>query len=125
MQPAPAFPIIQCAICGKPVDRVTVTRDHYHKTRISVVCHGDIDEMVLTDEFLAEIGKEGSDAIMNGGGVAFGIKHIKLTSKRISSSWDEFVKSEEAVACGQKLRDRIDAEIDRILLGEDEDDADS
>lgn len=49
------IPVIQCAVCGRPVDRVEAWRvvDSFVGTEIQVWCHGATDRMFLSDETLA------------------------------------------------------------------------
>jgi hypothetical protein len=66
-------PEIICAICDKPVEKVSWVNDFNTNSRhITVYCHGDTDSTVLTADFLMEVG--GSNRIEKG--VAFQTKRI-------------------------------------------------
>lgn len=66
-------PVIRCAVCNRPVDRLEVYRDECRCVYVyEAHCHGGIDTTVLTDRQLVEFGP----AFQITGGLAF-------TSKRI------------------------------------------
>jgi hypothetical protein len=66
---------IRCAICDKPVDRITLSRDvAFMRTLIAVECHGDRDAMDIPETFFQH--KEDVDALKASEGVAFATKRL-------------------------------------------------
>lgn len=64
-------PTIMCAVCGRPVERVSWHREDHSMfgTCIEVWCHGAKDRMFLSDQFLVDLGVPLNMAIV--GAVAF------------------------------------------------------
>ena len=61
-----------CAICDKPVDRITTYYDCMRRSHeIRADCHGDSDTMILTEHMLQEM-REVPDS-----GVAFTTKRLE------------------------------------------------
>ena len=66
-------PVIICAVCNKPVEKLEWLDDfNSHARHITAHCHGDTDSMVLTDTFLMDLG--GAKQLTEG--VAFQTKKI-------------------------------------------------
>ncbi|WP_159953158.1 hypothetical protein [Rhizobium sp. 18065] len=81
---AQRLPVIRCAMCHKPVDRIFVDHnEHMMVIDITVWCHGDTDKMQLTQKFMAEIGREGEQQIFTRGGVAFQSKLLTEAPKEL------------------------------------------
>jgi len=77
-------PKITCAVCSKPVDRILVYRDLYCRlTAIRVFCHGEEDDMELTDEFVSEIGPRELAQLQQTGGLAFTTKKIPSQGQEV------------------------------------------
>lgn len=65
-------PEIECAICGKPVDRIVSTHDQIKDViRLKVWCHGDTDEMFFGMSDIAKLGARGFETMLSRGCVAF------------------------------------------------------
>jgi hypothetical protein len=63
---------INCHLCGKHVDRITMESDPLsNDTVITAYCHGAIDEMRLSQTDVIKMGREVLQQIGNGTGVAF------------------------------------------------------
>lgn len=67
------IPPIRCAQCNAPVKAAFMFGmpwDH-HDISLTVHCHGESERMIITGEFLRELGPEGQRQLMEEGGVAF------------------------------------------------------
>jgi hypothetical protein len=68
---------IRCAICDRPVSSITIWREpEGSRVKIVAKCHGDSDEMVLTDNFLASLDRNEAIALAASEGVAFATRRI-------------------------------------------------
>jgi hypothetical protein len=66
--------VIACAICNKPVEKLVWFDDfNTHVRHITAYCHGDMDSMALTADFVMNAG--GGKQLTEG--TAFQIKRIK------------------------------------------------
>jgi len=66
-------PVIICAVCNKPVEKLEWFDDfNSHARHITAHCHGDTDSMVLTETFLMDL--VGAKQLTEG--VAFQTKKI-------------------------------------------------
>lgn len=75
--PAEDMPVIQCAICKKPVDHIYWRRDdRTGELFIKVKCHGDADAMTGQVEDLYEMSRSGQMA-----GEAFSEKRLEQEKK--------------------------------------------
>ena len=67
------IPPVHCARCNRPVQHMFMFDMPWDQGDISLTvhCHGESERMIITGEFLRELGPEGQRKLMTEGGVAF------------------------------------------------------
>lgn len=69
------MPKIECAICGRSVEKITVWELPAHTGfQIDVFCHGDKDTMTLTSHQIEGMSKAEYESMWQGTGLAFAMK---------------------------------------------------
>ncbi len=78
-----AFPTVMCAICNKPVPFMETFDDHFKGTRtLKVRCHGEWDQMTISDLDLMKMDPSTIDQLNTSVGYAFTTKKLEFPQKK-------------------------------------------
>lgn len=98
---------IRCAICDKPVDRVTVMPGVYRSAfTIEAECHGETDRMEVTQIDAINLGPDGIKQLQKQEGIAF-------LNAKLEQAWAEYVGK----PVSEELRREISAKMLAIAAG--------